>query len=124
MRHLDDLLSAYLDGALSAAEAERAGAHLAECDLCRAELEDVREARQAVRALPMLEAPIPLLAVARRRPWLKAAASVAAGLLVVGLAVAPGESSSVDLDRLSDRHAARVVVDGGISTLRGAGGAP
>jgi hypothetical protein len=40
-------------------------------------------------------------------------------VLVVGLAVGPGEPGpSVDLDTLAERHTARVVFEPGISTLR------
>lgn len=124
MTHPFDLLSGLLDDEISPDEAARVTSHLASCDECRTELSAVREARDLVRALPEVDAPIPLLPAARRtRRWIGAAASVAAGLLAVGLAFGPGAPAEpLDLDRLADRHTTRVVVDPGIATIRATAG--
>lgn len=126
MNHPADLLSAHLDGELSAVESTQVLDHLTGCQSCREELAAVTVARDLLRALPMLEAPIPLLPTERRpRRWITAAASVAAGALAVGLVLAPGQSAPVfDLDTLAGQHTTRVGVDPGISTLRSPMGAP
>ena len=119
MSHLVDLLSAHLDGQLSAPEEARVAEHLAGCAVCSEELEDVRSARHMLRALPQLTAPVPLMPHARRPRWITAAASVAAGLLAFGLAVGPGEpEQTFDLDTLAGQHTTRVGVDPGIATFR------
>jgi predicted anti-sigma-YlaC factor YlaD len=121
MSHLGDLLSAHLDGELSDTEVVQVTEHLYECAGCRRELDDLREVRAAVRALPVLEPPIPLLARERRtRSWTAAvAASAAAVALAIGLVVTPQTAQSLDLDSMAGRHQARVVVDPGVATLRG-----
>jgi anti-sigma factor RsiW len=55
--HLDDLLSAYLDGELTPAERVEVDAHLAGCPRCRDDLDGEREVRQVIRALPAVDAP-------------------------------------------------------------------
>ncbi len=125
MTHLGDLLSAHLDGELDPAETERVTSHLYECGSCRRELEELSEIRSTVRALPELDAPIPLLPSVRRpRPWAAAAASIAAAAVAIGLVVTPAEAPALDLDSMAGQHAARVVVDPGISTIRGPLGGP
>lgn len=121
MNHLGDLLSAHLDGELTEAEVLSVTGHLSECATCRGELDELREVRGAVRSLPVLEAPVPLLPRARRpRPWTAAvAASAAAVALAVGLVVTPETAQSLDLDSMAGRHQARVVVDPGVATVRG-----
>ena len=51
-RRLRHSLSAYIDGQLSAAEAEALEQHLAACDACRRELEELRATVLALRDLP------------------------------------------------------------------------
>jgi anti-sigma factor RsiW len=51
MSHLGDLLSALVDGELDGAELDRAHAHLAGCEQCRAEAGELRELKQQLRAL-------------------------------------------------------------------------
>lgn len=97
MTHPEDLLAAYVDGALAPEERAAVDAHLAGCPRCR---EEVDLARRAVEALASLaDEPVPLgvtapvLAEARRRAearrprWLPALAAAAvlalAGALVV-----------------------------------------
>lgn len=125
MTHVVELLSAHLDGELSAAETQVVTTHLDACDSCRAELVAIRRVRDAVRALPVVEPPVQL--AVRRRPqrWITASASIAAGALAIGLAVAPGESASTfDLDTIAGQHTTRQGVDPAISTLRGPAVAP
>ena len=91
MIHPEELLSAYLDGEVTAAESEEVRGHLADCESCRGELADLVEARAAVRSLPMLEVPDLLLPAesAPRRRWYASVAAIAAVVaLVVGMAIA------------------------------------
>lgn len=126
MTHVLDLLSAHLDGELPASESMRVAAHLGECSLCAEELDGIAAIRDAVRRLPVIDPPIPLLPSARRpHRWITAAASVAAAALAVGLAFGPGEPGRVfDLDTMAGQHTTRLGVDPGLSTLRGSVGSP
>lgn len=106
-------LSAYLDNELPAAETAAAGAHLAACPACAAELSALKSASRAVRDLPLKPLPAGFMArlEARRsgaepspglawlfgpKPLAFAAAAVVAALVVAGpwrsqrLARAPG----------------------------------
>jgi hypothetical protein len=58
--HLDELLTAYLDGEVDPDERAEVEAHLATCAFCRAELEEERAVRGAVRDLPPVDAPFGL----------------------------------------------------------------
>jgi anti-sigma factor RsiW len=51
MSHLGDRLSALVDGELGGAELDRAHAHLAGCELCRAEAAELRALKQKLRGL-------------------------------------------------------------------------
>jgi anti-sigma factor RsiW len=110
-----DFLSGYLDGELTAEERIAVEAQLADSLELRAELEEVRIARDAVRALPQREAPpgfwdavlsevgaaeieadavvVPIESRRRRVPvgWLAGAAAVAAA--IIALVVVPGRTS-------------------------------
>ena len=126
MTHPTDALSALLDDALSAAEATEVERHLMICDDCRAERDELASVRSAVRSLPVLDPPAwalspPRSATGRSRGLVAWAASgIAAAALGIGLIWGPGEPKvAMDLDTLAQRHTARVVVDPGISTLRG-----
>lgn len=55
--HLGDVVAAYLDGELDAADRAAAEAHLAACSACAAELEGEGVARSLVRALGPIEPP-------------------------------------------------------------------
>jgi len=127
VNHLGDLLSAHLDGEATPEERRRAEEHLAECASCRSELAAVALARDAVRALPVVE-PSVVVRPARRlfRPALAWAMSgAAAAALALGLALAPGDpGATIDLGTLRDQHTARVVIDPGISTVRAPVGEP
>jgi anti-sigma factor RsiW len=56
MSHLGDRLSALVDGELNGAELDRAHAHLAGCEQCRAEAAELRALKRKLRAL-MADAP-------------------------------------------------------------------
>lgn len=62
MKHLDDQLSAYLDGELHAEELSSVTAHLSRCEQCIAEFRSLREARAAVRLLPRMDLPVDVAA--------------------------------------------------------------
>jgi len=49
--HLGELISALIDGELSGAERDRANAHLAACERCRAEAAGERQIKSALRAV-------------------------------------------------------------------------
>ena len=51
MSHLGDRLSALVDGELDGAESDRAHAHLASCEQCRAEAAELRALKQKMRTL-------------------------------------------------------------------------
>lgn len=123
-----DLFSAYLDAELAPEEREQVAAHLESCGDCSREMELLGSLRRALRSMPVLEPPVPLLAGVRgrhRRQWGWAAATAAAVALATALAVAPGQQPSVlDIDTLADQHTARLVVNPGISTIRGPVGGP
>jgi anti-sigma factor RsiW len=51
MSHLGNRLSALIDGELDGAERDRAHAHLAGCEQCRAEAADLRALKQKLRTL-------------------------------------------------------------------------
>jgi anti-sigma factor RsiW len=122
----DDRLSAYLDGELDAAERDAVDGHLAASPEWRAELDEVKYARDALRGLPLHEAPTgfwegvlsPELtrARARRRSrWPRAAAAasgVAVAAVVVASLVMPSSSERVTprVPALSDSHAVRTSV--------------
>lgn len=129
MTHLGDAISAFLDGELSPTEVTEARTHLADCELCAAELAQVSSARMSVRSLPLVAVPDGLLPEpARRRrprPWLVAAATATATVVAaVGIGLTRPAPPDVDLDALAGRHVARVAVDPGLSALRGPGGTP
>jgi anti-sigma factor RsiW len=131
MSHLGDALSGYLDDEVGVAERTRIEEHLEGCEACRDDLAGLASARSAVRGLPMLELPPDLLAGRlgwrrRRRGlwfrpvWAWAVSAAAVFALAAGLLIAPGQADSAfDLGNLIDRHVARVVVDPGVSTIRG-----
>src|SRR5215469_15750602 len=51
MSHLGDRLSALVDGELDGAERDRAHAHLAGCERCRAEAAELRSLKKKLRGL-------------------------------------------------------------------------
>jgi anti-sigma factor RsiW len=135
--HPSDLLSAYLDGELAAADLAAVARHLDGCAACGEELHAVASARVALRSLPMLEPPADALANGvvpigtapsawRHRLVRATAAAAAAVVIVAGVVVASSDEPDpvVDLSTMTDRHVARVFVEPGISTIRGPVGGP
>ncbi len=128
MKHLEEALSAYLDGELDRGEERGIVAHLAECDACRAELAELDQARSAIRSLPVLEPPVALdvqalqpgrFRRAARIAWTAAAAVILVAVAgVVGLVRGPPEADSVDLNSAVGQHTARVSVDPGVTAVR------
>ena len=51
MSHLGDQLSAFVDGELNGGERDRASAHLARCEQCRAEAAALRDLKRQLRSL-------------------------------------------------------------------------
>jgi hypothetical protein len=94
--HLDEELSAYLDGELDPATRQRVDEHLTVCDDCRAQLETLGHVRSLVRNAARIEPPpgfIERLVRERRRrrftPAIAAVGGLAAlWLLVVGIVAA------------------------------------
>ena len=54
---IGELLSAYLDGELRSGELDRVTEHLGDCEDCVLEFRQLKEARTALRLLPVLEMP-------------------------------------------------------------------
>ena len=122
--HAGDLLSALIDGQLSAPEATEVRAHVAACDACARELEDVRDARRLVRSLPAVDLPPSFLSeliagdsvvalghrTSRRAPIGTIAASIAAGVVLLLLSsnsIGP-HALQPEIDGALARHASTV----------------
>lgn len=82
--HLDEKLSAYLDGELQPDERDQLGSHLQECSQCSSELEEVGETRALVRSLPVVVAEHPLPRLRRSRLSQRAAAALALVVVAIG----------------------------------------
>lgn len=102
--HLGELLSAHLDGELSADETARVEQHLATCPECAAECEATRAVRARLRDAPAVDPPFGFLErlarpkVRPRSRWIAGASVVGVGaawLVVLGIAVAPERSTVV-----------------------------
>jgi anti-sigma factor RsiW len=98
--HLDELLTAHLDGELDDAERAEVETHLASCADCRRELEALRHVRSVLRGAPAVDPPFGFferMTSRRRRPRWIAAASVAgiaaAWIVVVGFVLAPARTT-------------------------------
>ena len=111
--HPGDLLSALLDGELSAADEQQVRAHLAGCEECRRELDFVGTARRWVRELPPVEPAFGfferMLRPARR--WTRGAVGVlaagaAASVAVVALAAPREAPVSPPVANFVDAHTA------------------
>lgn len=120
--HVYEELSAYLDGQLADAEAERVRRHLDACAACRAELEALQATVQLLRSLPEEEPPAGLrprvLArvrqqAARRAPWRRVAAWAAAAAVAaaaVGFALRGGAELPSVAERVPTPGGAQVGV--------------
>jgi anti-sigma factor RsiW len=116
--HVDDALSALLDGELSAEEADRVRGHLSDCAECVSELEHVQTARAWLRELPMVDPPFGfyerLLGTRRRRRWAAASVVAAAAASVAFVGSLPAREEPVDpaVATLVRTHAITASVDG------------
>lgn len=119
MSHPSGLISAYLDGELTAVETRQLLSHLASCGRCAAELEDTQRIRAAVRSLPVLDLPVGLVPEAdtevvplhrNRGVWVGAAAAVVVVVISVAALFAPSPPS-VSVEDLSSRFGARLSLD-------------
>jgi anti-sigma factor RsiW len=117
--HVEDELSAFLDDELDEATALVVTRHLARCEGCVAELEELRVTRSALRALPHVEPPTALLLGAtlhapdadRLSRGVRTAAllALAAAAVVAGAFVAGEEAGTVrpPVDMFVVDHVAR-----------------
>ena len=118
-RHLGDVVSAYLDGQLSASDRYRAESHLAGCDRCRDQLTDMMFVRARLRALPILELPAEpavltgaVVPVHRRhRILMGAAAAAVAMVLALAAGTSPGEVVDLSGHEFSMTYGARASLD-------------
>ena len=100
-----DQLSAHIDGELDAAAARRLEAHLAECEACRAELEQLRDTVGALGELPEASVPrsfalTPEQAAARRAVPPAAPLAFGARIAAAGVAAALAAVLVVDIGDL------------------------
>ena len=119
MTHPSELISAYLDGELTASEAGQLLSHLASCGRCAAEMEDTQRVRAAVRSLPVLDLPVGLVPEAdaeliplhhKRGVWVGAAAAIVVVVISVAALFTPAPAS-VSVEDLSSRFGARLSLD-------------
>jgi hypothetical protein len=105
--HLGELLSAQLDGELTADEAAEVEAHLASCADCRTELEATAAVRTALRAAPAIDPPFGFYErMVRSRRWQpNAARTWRAGVAVLGIAAAWVVAISLIADPRATREA-------------------
>ncbi|MEN8238142.1 MAG: zf-HC2 domain-containing protein [Actinomycetota bacterium] len=114
--HLDEELSAFLDGELATTEIPVVTGHLETCDECRMALADLDRSRIAVRALPGVEPPEFLeshrettAASKRRIPTILALATGVAAVVLaftVGPFGSDGDQPTISIADLDARHAA------------------
>lgn len=119
MTHPRELISAYLDGELTAAEVAELNEHLSWCGRCAVELEELQQVRAAVRSLPLLEPPVDLampeevdvVPLSRRRGlWVGTAAAVLVLVMALAALLAP-PPPSMSVEDLSSRFGARASLD-------------
>jgi anti-sigma factor RsiW len=122
--HLDEELSAFLDGELSTQETPVVSAHLESCGECRMVLADLDRSRIAIRALPGVEPPVFLdvhreaSPVARRRIPAIVALGTGVAAAVLAFTVGPfapaSEKPTISIADLNARHAAVASVPGAV----------
>lgn len=128
--HLDELLSAYLDGEVSAEERSCVVRHLETCPACRDDLAALHAARSMVRSLPTLEPPAGLIPTdgqvavvvplrRRRRTWAAAVAAAVTALTIgIATAMAPAPPTPISISDLSNQHGARSSLDPGVTPVK------
>jgi anti-sigma factor RsiW len=116
--HLGETVSAYLDGELTAEERRAAVAHVAGCEECRQELDDMMSVRAQLRAMPMLELPAelgppePVVRRLYRRPRVVVGAAAAAVAVVVTAATLSAPNRVViSADEFAQSYGARASLD-------------
>ena len=123
--HMGALLSALIDGELTADEVAPVEAHIRDCAECQAERDAVIQAKAMLRALPMLDPPFGMIdrlvtaerrrvrAVAARKPLAIASGAAAAAAFVL-LALVPGQERTVTppVDNFVQAHATTVSSSG------------
>lgn len=134
----DELLTAALDGTLSAVEREAVDAHLEVCAQCRGDLEHARGAREALRSLPdEIRPPIDVAAAVRAAldgagasaeapsgppRWYRAAGLVAAAAaIVLGVMILPRVTGSEQQDRTNMTAEAGAAADATAPAAAGSG---
>jgi len=126
VRHSSELISVYLDGEASVAERLSLHEHLAECEKCRRELDELQYVRTAVRSLRVLDLPLGVIpesgAVAtplrRNRGFLVGVAAAAAALVIAAAALLTPPPATVSVEDLSSRFGARVSSDPAFSPVK------
>ncbi len=129
MNHVGELASAYLDGETTPEEAVRLVSHLADCEVCQREMEDLHAARSVLRSLPVLDLPgviridlglVPDVVPLRRRPlaWAGAAAAVVVIFVAAATAAAP-DTVGMSLFEVSNQYEQQTLVDGGVTPMVG-----
>lgn len=123
--HYGPELSAFLDGELSAGEQAMIVKHLQTCTDCLLELQDLDASRTAIRSLPGIEPPDPIVArlpVARQRTSLRRLAIAAAGfgaaaVIAFNMVTSGPGPTPVDLDQFADQHNVRLSVEDGVTGI-------
>ena len=119
MTHPSEMISAYLDGELTRAEASALFTHMGSCGKCVAEMEGMQRVRTSIRSLPLIEMPPGLLGEAEaevvplrrnRGFWVGAAAAGIAVIIAVATMLTP-QPSALSVDDLNSRFGARVSLD-------------
>lgn len=119
MTHPSVMISAYLDGELTRAEASELFVHMGTCGKCVGEMETMQKVRTAIRSLPLIELPPGLLGEAEpvvvplrknRGFWVGAAAAGVAVVIAVATYLTPSPSA-LSVDDLNSRFGARVSLD-------------
>ncbi len=129
MMHVGELASAYLDGETTPQEAARLVSHLADCQICQREMEDLHAARSVLRSLPVLDLPesirvdlglVPHVVPLRRRPLAWAGAAAAAVMIFVAAATAAApDTVGITLFEVSNQYEQQTLVDGGVTPMVG-----
>jgi anti-sigma factor RsiW len=113
------MISAYLDGELTRAEATELFAHMGSCGRCAADMEGLQRVRSSVRSLPLIELPPGLLGDAEpeviplrrnRGLWVGVAAAGVAVVIAIATMLTP-DPSPLSIDDLNSRFGARVSLD-------------
>jgi len=119
LSHPYEMISAYLDGELTQAEASELFTHLGTCGKCVAEMEAMQRVRTAVRSLPLIELPTGLLGEAepvvvplhKNRGFLVGAAAAGVAIVIAVATMLSPSPSALSVDDLNSRFGARVSLD-------------